>query len=286
VTAAGRGVLLAALALLGGCGSAPPLIERDQGVQRPSRPAASLPPSTRPGGYYKDDGPGDNPPPDLDRIADAEPRIEPLHRFANNPYAVFGVSYTPMKAHAPFRQRGLASWYGRMFHGQKTSSGEPYDMYGMTAAHPTLPIPSYVRVTHARNGRSVVVRVNDRGPFHPGRVIDLSYAAAHRLGYVREGSAPVEVELITPQEITARRAPVPADEPPVYVQAGAFSARVNAEGLRSRILDEVKDAFVEVLPGEGTFRVHVGPYRSRGEAAGIAQRLRDALQLNPLFVTR
>jgi rare lipoprotein A len=173
-------------------------------------------------------------------------------------------------------------------------------MYGMTAAHPTLPIPSYVRVTHARNGRTVVVRVNDRGPFHPGRIIDLSYAAAHRLGYVRDGSAPVEVELITPQDI-ARLSLRPkgppatsvADARPapgaVYVQAGAFSVRDNAEGLRERILRElveVKDAVVEVLPGEGAFRVHVGPYRSRSDAAGIAERLREALQLDPRFVTR
>ncbi len=105
-----------------------------------------------------------------------------------------------MAAVQPFRQRGTASWYGKRFHGKKTASGEPYDMYAMSAAHPTLPIPSYARVTNLANGRSVIVRVNDRGPFHAGRVIDLSYAAAHKLGYIAQGSAQVEVEAIIPEK--------------------------------------------------------------------------------------
>jgi rare lipoprotein A len=160
------------------------------------------------GGYYQDDGPGASPPPNLDRIADAEPRIEPLNRAANNPYSVFGRQYAPFRALQPYRQRGIASWYGRKFHGQRTSSGERYDMYAMTAAHTILPIPSYARVTNLKNGRSVIVRVNDRGPFHSGRIIDLSYAAANKLGYVGAGSAQVEVEAILPEDtrsIAARR---------------------------------------------------------------------------------
>lgn len=152
------------------------------------------------GGYYKDDGPPPAPPPNLERIADAVPRAEPLHRFANRPYEVLGKSYAPMAAVQPFRQRGMASWYGKRFHGKRTSSGEPYDMYAMSAAHPTLPIPSYARVTNLANGRSVIVRINDRGPFHAGRVIDLSYAAAHKLGYITQGSARVEVEAIVPEK--------------------------------------------------------------------------------------
>lgn len=150
------------------------------------------------GGYYKDDGPHERPPANLDSVPDAEPRAEPLHRFANRPYRVFGTDYRPLPSVQPFRQRGMASWYGKRFHGKPTSSGESYDMYKMTAAHPTLPIPSYARVTNLSNGRSVVVRVNDRGPFHAGRVIDLSYVAAHRLGYITAGSAQVEVEAIVP----------------------------------------------------------------------------------------
>ncbi len=153
-------------------------------------------PEKRPGGYYKDDGPHEKPPANLDAIPDAKPRTEPLHKFANRPYDRFGKTYTPLASAAGFKQRGLASWYGKKFHGQKTSSGELYDMYAMTAAHPTLPIPSYVRVTNLANRKSVVVRVNDRGPFHGDRIIDLSYAAAHKLGFVQRGSAEVEVESI------------------------------------------------------------------------------------------
>jgi rare lipoprotein A len=171
-----RALVCLSLLLVVGCSSAPP----------------------KKGGYYKDDGPHERPPAGLDAIADATPRAEPLHRYANRPYTVFGKGYRPLSSVQPFRQRGMASWYGKRFHGQKTSSGEPYDMYKMTAAHPTLPIPSYARVTNLANGRSVVVRINDRGPFHAGRVIDLSYVAAHKLGYIAAGSAQVEVEAIVP----------------------------------------------------------------------------------------
>jgi rare lipoprotein A len=164
---------------------------------------SSTPPQ-RPGGYYKDDGPHANPPTNLASIPDAVPRSEPLHKYANRPYEVFGRKYTPLAAVQPFSQRGLASWYGKKFHGQKTSSGEVYDMYKMTAAHPTLPIPSYVRVTHSGSGKSVVVRVNDRGPFHAGRIIDLSYVAAYKLGYIGAGSAQVEVEAIVPGQPSRR----------------------------------------------------------------------------------
>ncbi len=147
------------------------------------------------GGYYKDDGPGDKPPA---HVADAVPRVEPLHKYANRPYKALGKEYVPLTSLQPFKQRGMASWYGKRYHGQKTSSGETYDMYAMTAAHPTLPIPSYARVTSMKNGRSVVVRINDRGPFHAERVIDLSYAAAHRLDFIQAGQAQVEVEAIIP----------------------------------------------------------------------------------------
>lgn len=220
--------LLLAAGLLSACGSTP---------RRDAEPAASAPavepaaraPTTRGGGYYLDDGPDDVLPEHLDSIPDAEPRAEPLHRFANRPYHVMGQSFVPETELRAFRQRGHASWYGRRFHGRPTSSGEPYDMYAMTAAHPTLPIPSYARVTNIANGRSVVVRVNDRGPFLRGRVIDLSYAAAHRLGYINAGSAQVEVEQILPDEapLVASARPVPplrgrgnegvvaADEPPL-----------------------------------------------------------------------
>lgn len=149
------------------------------------------------GGYYLDDGPGSNIPPGLENVPDAVPRIE-RHNPANfQPYTVMGQRFVPVSAETPLRQKGVASWYGRKFHGQKTANGETYDMYSMTAAHPTLPLPSYARVTHVDTGRSVIVRVNDRGPFLRGRVIDLSYAAAFRLGIIGRGSDVVEVEAIT-----------------------------------------------------------------------------------------
>ena len=155
--------------------------------------------SPKKGGYYKDDGPGANPPSNIAAIPDATPRSEPLHKFANRPYEVFGRKYVPLASVQPFQQRGVASWYGKRFHGQKTSSGETYDMYAMTAAHPILPIPSYARVTSLRTGKQVVVRINDRGPFHANRAIDLSYAAASRLGLIGTGSGEVEIEAIVPR---------------------------------------------------------------------------------------
>ena len=194
-------ILVLAPCLLAACGGG----ERVRGgsgtdaVAASGRTESSDTRSTRRGGgYYKDDGPGDEIPDNLDDLPDAVPRQEPLHRFANRPYNVFGKYYTPASHVRPFRQRGVASWYGKKFHGQKTSTGERYDMFAMTAAHPTLPLPSYARITNPANGKSVVVRVNDRGPFHSNRIIDLSYAAAHRLGYIKTGSTLVEVEAIVP----------------------------------------------------------------------------------------
>ena len=171
-----------------------------RGTTAPSGDTAGVPgtsPAARRGGYYLDDGPGADSPVDLASIPDAVPQPEPLLPRTMRPYSVFGRQYTPMTQIEPFRERGVASWYGRRYHGQPTSSGERYDMYAMTAAHPTLPIPSYARVTSVANGRSVVVRVNDRGPFLQNRVIDLSYTAAAKLGYVEAGSAEVDVELVT-----------------------------------------------------------------------------------------
>ncbi len=190
-------VLLLAV-LLSACGSAP---KHSSPTERP--------PSTG-GGYYLDDGPGANAPANIDAIADAVPRIEPLYRGTMRPYVVMGRSYTPMTQLTPYRARGVATWYGRRYHGKQTSSGERYDMYAMTAAHTVLPIPSYVKVTNVANGQSVIVRVNDRGPFIDSRLIDLSYTAAHKLGIIGAGSGMVEVESILPGM-------APPPEPPVAV---------------------------------------------------------------------
>jgi len=176
----------------------------------------------RSGGYYKDDGPGEKPPANLDQIVDAQPKAEPLHRYANRPYQVFGKEYVPLASVQAYRQRGVASWYGKKFHGQRTASGETYDMYAMSAAHPTLPIPSYARVTRVATGRSVIVRINDRGPFHQGRMIDLSYAAALKLGFAQLGSAEVELESIEPaQAVTPTQQAATTTPPPAATTAPA-----------------------------------------------------------------
>jgi rare lipoprotein A len=164
---------------------------------------ASAPKQSR---FYREDGPPDRVPPDLLATPDAVPRDEALSPNANRPYVALGRTYVPDTSDAPFHQRGVASWYGRQFQGNRTASGERYDMFAMTAAHPTLPIPSYVRVTNTHDGRSVIVRINDRGPFVRDRVIDLSYAAATRLGLATAGSGEVEIERILPGRI-ARAAP-------------------------------------------------------------------------------
>lgn len=165
------------------------------------------------GGYYKDDGPGSNIPADIASIPDAIPRVEP-HAPANfRPYVIFGQRYVPIQENQPYRQVGVASWYGRKFHGQKTANGETYDMYAMTAAHPTLPIPSYARVIRATTGKTIIVRVNDRGPFHSSRIIDLSYVAAAKLGLIGPGSGQVIVEAITNDDIRNGRVPRTASAP-------------------------------------------------------------------------
>jgi rare lipoprotein A len=172
-------------------------------VTKPSSAAPELPKANSGrGAYYQDDGPGDNPPLDLESIVDPIPVVEAFSRSGNKPYVVFGKTYTPITDSAtPFKQRGVASWYGKKFHGQKTSSGELYDMYKITAAHPTLPIPSYARVTNVDNGKQIIVRINDRGPFHSNRIIDLSYTAALKLGYLGKGSSVMEVERLRPADI-------------------------------------------------------------------------------------
>ncbi len=189
---------VALAAVLAGCASPPP---------RPAGQAQAMPPT--PAAPSRRDGPGDSPPPDLHLVPDATPRLEPIRAGGpNKPYEVLGQAYTPLQGDPPLVQRGLASWYGRQFHGRGTANGETYNMYAMTAAHKTMPLPSYARVRNPANGREVVVRVNDRGPFHSDRVIDLSYTAALRLGLLG-GVAPVEIERITYEAIRtgAWRAP-------------------------------------------------------------------------------
>jgi len=183
-----QGLVILCITLLVACGGKP--------MQKQNSPAPSTQATVTKGGYYLDDGPGDNAPADIDLIPSATLKTEkPLTR-ANRPYSALGQKYTPMTSYAPYVKQGMASWYGKRYHGQKTSSGEIYDMYAMTGAHTTLPIPSYVKVTNPENGKSVVVRINDRGPFKHERLIDLSYAAAYQLRLIAQGSGLVKVEAI------------------------------------------------------------------------------------------
>lgn len=223
-TFAMRGLSLAVLLTLAACGTTPqkpasnnvPLPSGGK-VKVPVRQDPTLPvlpaAGSGRGGYYKDDGPGDNPPANLRDVPDAEVRNEPYSTRSNRPYVVFGKTYTPITDNEPFKQKGTGTWYGKKFHGQRTSSGEIYDMYKMTAAHPTLPIPSYARVTSIDSGQQVIVRINDRGPFHATRVIDVSYTAALKLGFLGKGSHQVVVERLLPADIdailAARAAPKP-----------------------------------------------------------------------------
>jgi rare lipoprotein A len=189
-------------------------------------------PAKRPGGYYLDDGPGRNPPANIGSIPDAVPRVEPINRGTAQPYVVMGRQYRPMTALGPYKGRGIATWYGRRYHGKQTSSGEVYDMYAMSAAHTILPLPSYARVTNLRNGKSVVVRINDRGPFVEGRIIDLSYTAAHKLEVLGGGNAMVEVEAIIPDRAgTFAAAPRQPGPPPSRLESAPPAPPRDPESL-------------------------------------------------------
>ena len=345
--------LVALLALLlAACGSSPQRPASSSGGPRPAVLATG-----------ERDGAEAQPPTDLHRVPDAEPRLETLRAGGpNKPYEVLGQRYSPLAGDPALRERGLASWYGRKFHGRPTSIGEIYNMYAMTAAHKTMPLPSYARVRNPANGREVLVRVNDRGPFHEGRVIDLSYTAALKLG-VLGGVAPVELERITyeairsgawrlpsdaePKLATAAVAPViaslprsmarpagaapgpevdpiaeiarrsagvnlpapgaslPPGEPmligstlPVQVaalsapgywlQLGAFAHRDGAVSFQQRVSLQVAwlAPLLAIFNEQRTHRLQAGPYVSRSDAEGAADRLREALQLVPGIVER
>ncbi|HLP98043.1 MAG TPA: septal ring lytic transglycosylase RlpA family protein [Sideroxyarcus sp.] len=315
-------VLLVALAL-GACStthktgdtqSAAPVVDAASGPGGKSSRAApamstAAAASTSGGGYLAGDGPGADTPENLDAIPDAVPKAEPLHRYANRPYSALGKTYTPLTVTGNYKERGIASWYGKKFHGQRTSIGEVYDMYAMTAAHPTLPIPSYARVTNPANGKSVIVRVNDRGPFLHDRIMDLSYVAAHKLGYINNGSAEVEVESIavdgsapatsvveTPALKVEPIAAAPVTVPPplpletgsaakgkIFLQLGAFKSPQGAESFLAKMRAELGDSSKRFAMHEkgGLTRVHYGPYPNATEARDDAARLSVRLGFRP-----
>src|SRR6187402_148109 len=251
------------------------------------------------------DGAEARPPLDPIQVPDAVPVLEPIRTGGpNKPYEVLGETYTPLLPEAALSERGLASWYGRKFHGRRTASGELYNMYAMTAAHPTLPLPSFARISNPANGRAVIVRVNDRGPFVKGRIVDLSYTAAQKLGVL--GVSTVELVRITPDEIRRgawqRNTPgappvIEGDEPPAapvaapaqpgtagrgfWLQLGAFRDRQGAEQLQGQAgaaIDGIAP-MLAVFNENALYRLQAGPFASRDEAQRAAERVREKLAL-------
>lgn len=279
----GCGVIVVATLLLASCASSPPPSFPEPG---PTPQRLPVPPDSPPAPAPAPiPAPVPGPPNDIASIPDAIPRVEP-RSLRGNPafYEVFGKRYHVIKKSEGYLERGTASWYGPGFHAAKTSMGDPYDMYAMTAAHKTLPLPAYVKVTNLRNGRSVVVRVNDRGPFVGDRIIDLSYTAAAKLDFLKEGTAFVEVRVITPGT-PASVAPAPitnasggaaATAPTgLFIQAGAFSSAANAASLAQRLrVSGFANAFVAPpSAGASLHRVRVGPVGSVAEFDAAVARL-------------
>jgi len=247
--------------------------------------------SNKGGGYHQADGPGvPLSPAAAAAIPDAVPRIETLSRATSRPYTIKGRRYTPMTSSQAFSQTGLASWYGRQFHGNNTANGERYDMYAMTAAHPTLPLPSYARVTRLDSGKSIIVRINDRGPFNPERIIDLSYAAAAKLDFIGQGTTRVRVQAIThddirkgqinkkqinpPAHVSANAGA--ATNVPVYLQFGAFQQAANARHLMqtlTRQLPASEHPRLRIHQRDTLHHVWLGPYANRAEALAAARRI-------------
>ncbi|MCK5359295.1 MAG: septal ring lytic transglycosylase RlpA family protein [Gammaproteobacteria bacterium] len=227
---------------------------------------SSSPTPSKKGAYYLDDGPPKGSV-DLANVKDAIPRSEPLSKTGNKPYVVFGKRYVPLKSNAGFKQKGTASWYGKKFHGKRTSSGETYDMYKMTAAHTVLPIPSYAKVTNLNNGRSIIVRVNDRGPFKHNRVMDLSYAAALKLDVVKTGTGRVEIIAINDNKQVSKPQPLKKDSQRVTIQLGAFSNYDSALKLQKRLqADGYSKAMIETIQQNelNIYRVRLGPIKEPG----------------------
>ena len=292
-------LILLLLSMLTGCASGPSL----------KNESVSVPPK-KGGGYYLDDGPGDRPPENMDAIPDAIPKVEPFNVRANQPYIALDNKYTPMTSFYPYKEKGIASWYGKRYHGKKTSVGEFYDMYSMTGAHTTLPIPCYVRVTNTENGKSVIVRINDRGPFKKDRVIDLSFAAAYKLRLSDKGSGPVEVELIDPRQFSALKKTAdaitekikekevvsvqtksvdilePSDA--IFIQAGAFKNEKNADLL----LKQLTDMKLENSPpskkqfSEDLFHVVIGPFNSKDEATRISDLIKSKIKISIFILSK
>ena len=270
--------------LLFGCQSIEPLLEEEEN---------NKPKVKNSGAYYLDDGPDKNPPENLDKIPDAEPKYEALSKRASRPYVAFDKKYIPMKKIIPFEEEGYASWYGKRYHGRKTSIGETYDMYQMTGAHKTLPLPCYIKVTNLKNKRSVIIRVNDRGPFIDQRIVDLSYAAAHRLDIIKNGSELVKIEMVNPS-LAKKNLIEPLQDASAsnsiksfYIQAGAFSSEENASYLINRLskIKFKKSLSIKKLNKNSLHLVAIGPYASKEIAEEALIDITKKIQLNSFIIS-
>ena len=270
--------------LLFGCQSIEPLLEEEEN---------NKPKVKNSGAYYLDDGPDKNPPENLDKIPDAEPKYEALSKRASRPYVAFDKKYIPMKKIIPFEEEGYASWYGKRYHGRKTSIGETYDMYQMTGAHKTLPLPCYIKVTNLKNKRSVIIRVNDRGPFVDQRIVDLSYAAAHRLDIIKNGSELVKIEMVNPS-LAKKNLVEPHQDASAsdsiksfYIQAGAFSSEENASYLINRLskIKFKKSLSIKKLNKNSLHLVAIGPYASKEIAEEALIDIAKRIQLNSFIIS-
>ena len=277
-------LLIAVLVLaLAGCGAPRPEIPPSQkepvAKEKGAKKGAEGKIEDSGGGYYLDDGPADISPEALAAVPDAVPKPEKIIAATARPYTALGKRYTPHRRVRAHRERGEASWYGKRYHGRKTASGETYDMFRMTAAHPVLPIPSYARVTRPDTGKSVVVRINDRGPFLGGRVIDLSFAAAHRLDIVKSGTGEVVVEAII-FPAAGGELPEPEYAPPegapekvftaekTYIQLGAFAVPENAQNRRREFIAAFADIPHKIHFRDGLHLLLAGPYSGEAAARG------------------
>ena len=277
-------ILITTLSLIG-CQSIDTILDQESNKNKTQ--------AQKTGGYYLDDGPEETPPDNLDEIKDAQPKYEALSKRANRPYVAFEKKYTPMNKITPFEEEGYASWYGKRYHGRKTSIGEIYDMYQMTGAHKTLPLPCYIKVTNLKNKRSVIIRVNDRGPFIDQRIVDLSYAAAHKLDIIKNGSELVKIEMINPsltkhnlKKINDKLSSL-SSEKFFYIQAGAFSSEENANNLMNRI-SRIKfkgPLTLKKINKDSLHLVTIGPYKNKEIAEKSLKKILKKIQLNSFIIS-
>ncbi|WP_341503383.1 septal ring lytic transglycosylase RlpA family protein [Gallaecimonas sp. GXIMD4217] len=265
------------LLILAGCQSAPPSQDIAKPVPTEDDPNA--------GRYSQAVDAYPDSPPELGEVQDVPIRAEPYSAQGNRDYQLRGKHYRVLKQAEGFVEQGHASWYGTKFHGHTTSNGETYDMYAMSGAHKTLPLPSYVKVTNLNNQKTVVVRVNDRGPFHPGRIIDLSYAAAYKLDMLKAGTAPVRIEVVMPDTQASVLTPLKGEQKQIFVQVAATGDQDRANAMARRLAGLLGTGY-QIAMTPGLYKVRLGPARDELHAEALIERLKDLDVPQPFKVYR